>query len=76
VIWWPVPTAAWPPTSGPLVRCLGVVIVEENGKREQGGRRWRRFDFGYFDDVLQRYAKEAVHQAVVNLHAEPAPAGR
>ena len=62
----------------PLVRCSVSVIVEENGKREQGGAGGGgRFDFGYFDDeILQRYAKEAVHQAVVNLHAEPAPAGQ
>jgi len=62
----------------PLVRCSLSVIVEENGKREQGGAGGGgRFDFAYFDDeVLQRYAKEAVHQAVVNLHAEPAPAGQ
>jgi TldD protein len=62
----------------PLVRCSVSVIVEENGKREQGGAGGGgRFDFGYFDDeILQRYAKEAVHQAVVNLHADPAPAGQ
>lgn len=62
----------------PLVRCSISVIIEENGKREQGAAGGGgRFDFGYFtDEVLQRYAKEAVHQAVVNLHAEPAPAGQ
>lgn len=62
----------------PLVRCSISVIIEENGKREQGSSGGGgRFDFGYFDDeVLQRYAKEAVHQAAVNLHAEPAPAGQ
>ncbi|PKO37763.1 MAG: metalloprotease TldD [Betaproteobacteria bacterium HGW-Betaproteobacteria-6] len=62
----------------PLVRCSISVIVEENGKREQGSSGGGgRFDFGYFDDeILRRYAKEAVHQAVTNLHAEPAPAGQ
>ena len=62
----------------PLVRCSISVIVEENGKREQGGSGGGgRFDFGYFDDeILQRYAKEAVHQATTNLHAEAAPAGQ
>ena len=62
----------------PLVRCSVSVIVEENGKREQGGSGGGgRFDFGYFDDeILQRYAKEAVHQAITNLHADPAPAGQ
>ncbi|MDD2742007.1 MAG: metalloprotease TldD [Rhodocyclaceae bacterium] len=62
----------------PLVRCSISVIVEENGKREQGSSGGGgRFDFGYFDDeILQRYAKEAVHQAVTNLNAEAAPAGQ
>ena len=62
----------------PLVRCSISVIIEENGKREQGSSGGGgRFDFGYFDDeILQRYAKEAVHQAVTNLHADPAPAGQ
>ncbi|MGE5471537.1 MAG: metalloprotease TldD [Bacteroidota bacterium] len=62
----------------PLVRCSVSVIVEENGKREQGGAGGGgRFDFAYFtDEVLQRYAHEAVHQAVTNLHAEAAPAGQ
>ena len=62
----------------PLVRCSISVIIEENGKREQGASGGGgRFDFGYFtDEVLQRYAREAVHQAAVNLHAEPAPAGQ
>ena len=62
----------------PLVRCSLSVIVEENGRREQGGAGGGgRFDFAYFDDaVLQRYAQEAVHQAVTNLNAAPAPAGQ
>jgi TldD protein len=62
----------------PLVRCSVSVIVEENGKREQGGAGGGgRFDFGYFDDeVLQRYAKEAVHQASPTSMPSPAPAGR
>ncbi|KAB2926973.1 MAG: metalloprotease TldD [Dechloromonas sp.] len=62
----------------PLVRCSISVIVEENGKREQGSAGGGgRFDFHYFDDeVLRRYAGEAVHQAVTNLHAEAAPAGQ
>mgnify|MGYP000084163816 FL=1 len=62
----------------PLVRCSVSVIVEQNGKREQGGAGGGgRFDFSYFtDEVLERYAREAVHQAVTNLNAEPAPAGQ
>ena len=62
----------------PLVRCSISVIVEENGAREQGSAGGGgRFDFSYFGDaVLRRYAEEAVHQAVVNLKAEAAPAGQ
>ena len=62
----------------PLVRCSISVIVEEKGKREQGSAGGGgRFDFAYFDDeILQRYAREAVHQAVTNLNAEAAPAGQ
>jgi TldD protein len=62
----------------PLVRCSVSVVVEENGKREQGGAGGGgRFDFAYFsDEVLQQYAREAVHQAIINLNAEAAPAGQ
>jgi TldD protein len=61
----------------PLVRLSVQVIIESNGKREQGSAGGGgRFDYGYFDDeMLHRYAAQAVHQAVVNLDAAPAPAG-
>ncbi len=61
----------------PLVRLSLQVIVESNGKREQGSAGGGgRFDYAYFtDEILQKYAAEAVHQAVVNLDARPAPAG-
>ena len=61
----------------PLVRLSLQVIVESNGKREQGSAGGGgRFDYDYFsDDVLQDYAAKAVHQAVINLDARPAPAG-
>ncbi len=61
----------------PLVRMSITVIVEENGRREQGySGGGGRFDYAYFtDDVLQRYANEAVAQAVLNLAAREAPAG-
>jgi TldD protein len=61
----------------PLVRLSLQVIVESNGKREQGSAGGGgRFDYAYFsDEILQRYAKEAVHQATVALDARPAPAG-
>ena len=55
------------------------VIVERDGRREQasagGGGR---FDYRYFtgdEDRACVYAREAVRQALVNLEAEPAPAG-
>ena len=61
----------------PLVRLSLSVIIESNGKREQGSAGGGgRFGYAYFDDALLRqYAAEAVHQAVVNLDAAPAPAG-
>ena len=61
----------------PLVRLSLTVIIESNGKREQGSAGGGgRFDYAYFDDaMLRRYAAQAVHQAVVNLDAAPAPAG-
>jgi TldD protein len=61
----------------PLVR-LGInVIAESNGRREQGSAGGGgRFDYSYFtDEVLHDYAQKAVHQALVNLEARPAPAG-
>ena len=61
----------------PLVRLSVQVIIESGGRREQGSAGGGgRFDYGYFDDeVLRRYAADAVHQAVVNFDAAPAPAG-
>ena len=61
----------------PLVRLSLTVIIEGNGKREQGSSGGGgRFGYDYFDDALLRqYAAEAVHQAVINLDAAPAPAG-
>jgi len=61
----------------PLVRMSLTVIVEENGRREQGyAGGGGRFDYAYFTaDVLGRYAREAVAQAVLNLSARDAPAG-
>ena len=61
----------------PLVRINCAVIVEANGRREQGSMGGgARQDFSYFtDEVLTQYAQEAVRQALVNLEAKPAPAG-
>ncbi len=61
----------------PLVRLSLQVIVEQDGRREQGSAGGGgRFDYAYFtDDILRDYAAKAVHQAVTNLAARPAPAG-
>ena len=62
----------------PLVRVSITVIVEgPGGKREQGSAGGGgRTDYGFFSDALLRgYAHEAVHQALTNLAARPAPAG-
>ena len=61
----------------PLVRVSVQVIVEQDGRREQGSAGGGgRFDYAYFtDEVLEDYARRAVHQATVNLDARAAPAG-
>ena len=61
----------------PLVRLSLQVITEQDGRREQGSAGGGgRFGYEYFtDDMLKRYAEQAVHQAVTNLAAKPAPAG-
>ncbi len=61
----------------PLVRVSITVIMEDNGRREQGSAGGGgRYDYGYFsDERLLEYARAAVHQARVNLGADPAPAG-
>ncbi|MBU6467976.1 MAG: metalloprotease TldD [Betaproteobacteria bacterium] len=61
----------------PLVRLSIQVIAEHNGLREQGSAGGGgRFGYEYFtDELLEDYAKKAVHQAITNLDAKPAPAG-
>ena len=61
----------------PLVRVSLQVIVEKDGRREQGSAGGGgRSDYGYFTEaLLQDYARKAVDQALVNLDAQPAPAG-
>jgi TldD protein len=62
----------------PLVRFNVSVIVEQNGRREQGyagaGGRFTLPELVKDDKPLQ-LAREAVRQALVNLEAIPAPAG-
>jgi len=62
----------------PLVRLNVTVIVESNGRREQGSSGGGgRFTYEYFSraDQALSYAREAVRQALVNLDAVEAPAG-
>jgi len=62
----------------PLVRMNISVIVEEDGKREQGSMGGGgRTDYQYFlqEQRAMNYAQEAVRQALINLEAIPAPAG-
>ena len=62
----------------PLVRMNVSVIVEQDGRREQGyagtGGRHSLQDFVAGDRPM-RLAREAVRQAIVNLDSVPAPAG-
>lgn len=61
----------------PLVRLSVTVIAEQDGRREVGtSGGGGRYDYGYFTDAqVDRYVGEAVHAALVNLDARPAPAG-
>ena len=61
----------------PLVRLSVSVIAQANGRREQGhSGGGGRYSLDAFDDaMLERYASEAVHAALTNLEARPAPAG-
>ena len=62
----------------PLVRLNVSVILEQDGRREQGyAGGGARADLNYFLDgkVPFDFAREAVRQAIVQLEAQPAPAG-
>ncbi len=62
----------------PLVRMNVQVIVEQAGRRESGyagfGGRYS-YDELLADDKPERFAREALRQALVNLEAVDAPAG-
>ncbi|MDR2113193.1 MAG: metalloprotease TldD [Candidatus Accumulibacter sp.] len=63
----------------PLVRVSITVVVEDAaGRREQGSSGGGgRTDYAFFsDEILREYARAAAHQALTNLDARPAPAGR
>jgi len=61
----------------PLVRLSVQVIAEANGRRESGSSGGGgRSDYSHFtDEAIERYARQAVSQALTNLEARPAPAG-
>jgi TldD protein len=61
----------------PLVRLSVSVIAEQGQRRESGsGGGGGRFGLAYFDeDMIHSYVNDAVHAAVTNLDARPAPAG-
>ncbi|MEI8594649.1 metalloprotease TldD [Photobacterium sp. Hal280] len=66
----------------PLVRFSVSVLIEKNGKRESGSAGGGgRFGYQYFmtendgKSVALQYADEALRQALVNIDADPAPAG-
>jgi TldD protein len=61
----------------PLIRLSLTVIAEEAGRREVGsGGGGGRYDLSYFTPALtDQYVDHAVHAALVNLEARPAPAG-
>jgi TldD protein len=61
----------------PLVRLSVSVIAEQGQRRESGsGGGGGRFGLAYFDDeMVNSYVNDAVHAAVTNLDARPAPAG-
>ncbi len=61
----------------PLVNLSVTVIVEQDGRREQGyAGGGGRFGYGHFTDArIEEMARQAVKQALVNLEARPAPAG-
>jgi TldD protein len=61
----------------PLIRLSLTVIAEQNGRREVGSSGGGgRYDLSYFTaEVTDQYVDQAVHAALVNLEARPAPAG-
>ncbi len=62
----------------PLSRLQVTCIAEDNGVRQMGsfgGGGRGEFSFFFDENRFEHYAKEAARQAIVNLHAAPAPAG-
>jgi len=64
--------------SRPLIRLNVSVILEQDGRREQGyAGGGARTGLNYFldGDLPMEFAREAVRQAIVQLEAQAAPAG-
>ncbi len=61
----------------PLIRLSLTVIAEQSGRREVGSAGGGgRYDLSYFTPaVTDQYVDQAVHAALINLEARPAPAG-
>jgi len=62
----------------PLVRVNVSIIAERNGRRERGsagGGGRVTLDWLVEQDRASQWCREAVRQALVNLEAQPAPAG-
>ncbi len=61
----------------PLVNLSVTVIAEQGGRREQGYQgAGGRVGYAHFTEaLLERCAREAARQALVNLESRPAPAG-
>ncbi|MCZ6625163.1 MAG: metalloprotease TldD [Deltaproteobacteria bacterium] len=62
----------------PLTRLNITCIAEQQGNRQVGSYGGGgRVDFGFFTEKqdYERYTREAVRQAILNLEAEDAPAG-
>lgn len=63
----------------PMVRFGVNVVLEENGRREQGhagGGGRHEYAFFFTDDSIFAYVDEALRQARMNLEAIAAPAGQ
>ena len=65
--------------SRPMVRVSVSVIVEHNGRIEQGSTGGGgRYDYSYFEknSLAETYTKEAIRLALVALDSNDAPAGK
>lgn len=61
----------------PLVHLSIQIIVEQNGRREVGrSGGGGRYDYSYLDPAfIEKHVDTALHRALINLEAKPAPAG-